>query len=189
MGLGNFNRSTVCCAPQNSDSLQVPEKGFQGISHLLPATCDLPSTEGGGTMGFLTGIHLVGAVLGFLAGVFGFIIVRYWIRPVSAYGRLKRKIADAVIRHLALAADPPESGNKADLSGSQKQLRRLAQELTDAFHHDLPHWYRIRLRSRGEQPPEAAAGLMKLSGSLKAEPARKGAEKIRRLLHLKNETT
>ena len=140
-------------------------------------------------MGFLTGINLIGAVLGFVIGVSGFIIVRYWIRPVSAYGRLKRKIADAVAGHLALTAESPQSGKKADFSASQKQLRKLAQELTDAFHHDLPHWYRIRLRSRGELPPEAAAGLMKLSGSRQAEPARKGAEKVRRLLHLQGETS
>jgi hypothetical protein len=135
-------------------------------------------------MGFLTGINMVGAVLGFLIGVFGFIIVRYWIRPVSAYGRLKRRIADAVERHLALAAGPSQSRQKTDFSESQKRLRKMAQELTDTFHNDLPHWYRIRLRSRGEMPPEAAAGLMQLSGSRQADPARKGAEKVRGLLHL-----
>ena len=135
-------------------------------------------------MGFLTGINLIGAVLGFLVGVFGFIIVRYWIRPVSAYGRLKRRTAEAVKRHLALIAEPLQPRQKKDLSESQRRLRKLAQELTDAFHNDLPHWYRIRLRSRGELPPEAAAGLMKLSGSRQADSARKGAEKIRGLLHL-----
>ena len=134
-------------------------------------------------MGFLSGINLVGAILGFVIGVFGFIIVRYWIRPVSTYGRLKRRIANAVDEHLLLV-DEGATDRKKAVAGSQKQLRKLAQELTDTFHHELPYWYRIRLRAREEQPPEAAAGLMKLSGSRQIEPARKGAENIRELLHL-----
>jgi hypothetical protein len=134
-------------------------------------------------MGFLSGIHLAGAVLGFVIGVFGYIIVRYWIRPVSAYGRLKRRIARAVDEHL-LAVEDGGRKSSVTVAGSQKELRKLAQELTDAFHHELPSWYRIRLRARGEQPPDAAAGLMKLSGSRQGEPARKRAKDIRELLQL-----
>ena len=126
-------------------------------------------------MGFLSGINLAGAILGFVIGVFGFIIVKYWIRPVSTYGRLKRRIEKAVDDHLLLVSEKETGNREKAVAGSQKQLRKLAQELTDAFHHELPSWYRLRLRSRGEQPPEAVAGLMKLSGSRQIEPARKGA--------------
>jgi hypothetical protein len=137
-------------------------------------------------MGFLSGINLLGAVLGFVIGVFGYIVVRYWIRPVSAYGRIKRRIAKAVDDHLLQVAEEEAKNRKKAAAGSQKQLRKLAQELTDAFHHELPLWYRIRLRSRGEQPPDAAAGLMKLSGTRQIEPARRGAENIRKQLQLKS---
>ncbi|MGD8368421.1 MAG: hypothetical protein PVG78_12335 [Desulfobacterales bacterium] len=136
-------------------------------------------------MGFLSGINLVGAVLGFVIGVFGYVIVRYWIRPVSAYGRLKGRIGKAVDDHLFLVEEAAENRKDA-FDGSRKQLRKLAQELTDLFHHELPSWYRIRLRARGEQPPDAAAGLMKLSGSWQIEPARKGAGHIRERLQLKS---
>jgi hypothetical protein len=135
-------------------------------------------------MGFLSGINLVGAVLGFVIGVFGFIIVRYWIRPVSAYSRLKRRVADAVEAHLSMLSADADAQAAPGLKESRKRLRKLAQELTDTFHHDLPHWYRIRLRARGELPPEAAADLMKFSGAKQAAPARKGAAKIRERLRI-----
>lgn len=136
-------------------------------------------------MGFFTGINLVGAVLGFIVGVFGFIIVRYWIRPVSRYRRLKRRAAGAVSDHLLLLEQGTGgSGAGKRFKESQRRLRRLASELTDAFHQELPHWYRIRLRARGEQPPEAAGMLMKLSGTREPEPAKKRAEQIRTMMHL-----
>ena len=135
-------------------------------------------------MNFLSGINLVGAILGFVVGVFGFIIVRYWIRPVSAYARLKRRVADAVEAHLSMLSADAGSDAALGAKESRKRLRKLAQELTDTFHHDLPQWYRIRLRARGELPPEAAADLMKLSGAKQAAPARKGAEKIKKRLRI-----
>lgn len=135
-------------------------------------------------MNFLSGINLVGAVLGFVIGVFGFIIVRYWIRPVSAYVRLKRRVADAVEAHLSIMPADAGSDDAAGVKESRMRLRKLSQELTDTFHHDLPHWYRIRLRARGELPPEAAADLMKLSGAKQVAPARKGAVKIQKHLRI-----
>jgi hypothetical protein len=136
-------------------------------------------------MGFLTGINLVGAVLGFIAGVFGFIIVRYWIRPVSRYGRLKCQVADAVDRYIAIVEKGTADGQaKKGIKESQRQLRKLASELTDAFHHELPSWYRIRLRARAEDPPETAGLLMKLSGTRDAVLARKRQEEVRGRLHL-----
>ncbi len=138
-------------------------------------------------MGLLTGVNLIGAVFGFILGICSFIIVRYWIQPVSAYKRLKRRIANAVSAHLAAAASADRPPEEADYASSRKRLRKLAQELTDAYYHDLPNWYRIRIRSKGEQPPEAAAGLMKLSGSRRVDAAGKGAEKIRRLLALEKD--
>ncbi|MCF8051210.1 MAG: hypothetical protein K9L59_08250 [Desulfobacterales bacterium] len=136
-------------------------------------------------MGFLTGINLFGAALGFMIGVFGFIIVRYWIRPVSRYGRLKRRAADAVGGHLSLLEENPAGSQaKQRFKESRQRLRRTASELTDAFHQELPHWYRIRLRARGENPPEAAGLLMKLSNTRDPVPGRRQGEQIRELLFL-----
>lgn len=136
-------------------------------------------------MGFLTGINLLGAGLGFAIGVLGYIIVRYWIRPAARYGRLKGRAADAVKGHLAiLEGGLPGSGEKARINESKKRLRRLASELTDVYHQELPHWYRIRLRARQEDVPSAAGGLMKLSGIRDPAQAKKRAGKIRRILRL-----
>jgi len=136
-------------------------------------------------MGFFTGINLVGAALGFIVGVFGFIVVRYWIRPVSRYGRLKRRAAEAVERHLAILEKNIDSNQtKKEFKESRQRLRRGASELTDAFHQELPHWYRIRLRARGEDPPAAAGILMKLSNTRDPAPGCRQGEQIRELLFL-----
>ncbi len=136
-------------------------------------------------MGFFSGINLAGAALGFVAGVFGFVIVRYWIRPVSGYKRLKRRAADTVDGHLLfLEKGAAVSQATNGLKDSRQRLRRTASELTDAFHQDLPAWYRIRLRARGENPPEAAGLLMKLSNTRDPVSGRRQGEQIRKLLFL-----
>ncbi len=136
-------------------------------------------------MGFFSGINLAGAALGFMIGVFGFIIVRYWIRPVSGYGRLKKRAAEAVEGHLALLEkNSADTQTKKEFKESRQRLRRAASELTDAFHQELPHWYRIRLRARGEDPPEAAGLLMKLSNTRDPVPGRRQGEQLRELLFL-----
>ena len=136
-------------------------------------------------MGFISGLNLFGAGLGFVIGALGFVIVRYWIRPVSAYGRIKRQVAAAVDGHLVhLAAEPRDGQWKSSAKENRRQLRRLATELSDVFNHDLPSWYRIRLRAREELPAEAGAALMKLSNISDAEPALNRAAQVRELLRL-----
>jgi hypothetical protein len=132
-------------------------------------------------MQFLSGIHLIGAILGFVTGLLGFIIVRFWILPVTRYTKLRRRLLDSL---------PPYRANPAGLnlpdpdSDRRKQeIRHLAADISDSFSQDLPNWYRIMLKSRGEAPDMAAATLLKLVNTRDPEHVERQAERIRHYLN------
>lgn len=104
----------------------------------------------------------------FVMGASGYVIVQFWIRPIRRYRALKRRVASELAR-----------GGKKDRA---RTLRRLSVSLSDAYSHDLPHWYRMVLDSRGESPVEASRTLMRLSNTRDPKQIRERREEIRRAL-------
>jgi hypothetical protein len=121
-----------------------------------------------------------GGIVGFGAGTCGYIMVRFWFRPLMGYRRIKQDVAlrlEQYLNHL--------EGEKNRKDGkTQAAMRRLSSDLTGSFHVDLPSWYRILLAHRGESPVQAAKHLMTLSNTRDPVHALKTAEKIRHCLNL-----
>ena len=103
----------------------------------------------------------LGVGIGFVAGSFGYILSRFWIRPLMRYGSIKRQIATA----LAAAATADETKKERPHAAA---LRQAAATLTDCYNDTLPQWYKLALANRGESPPEAARHLMTLADTRNA---------------------
>lgn len=115
----------------------------------------------------------VAAFVSFLAGAFGYIIVRFWILPIGRY----RKIRQRVARDLKQL----DAGFSEALA---KSFREDATLLSDALDLDVPHWYRMVLANRDESPADAAMHLMKLANTKDPSHQESRAAEIRKALRL-----
>jgi len=131
-------------------------------------------------MPFLTTTHYIGAAVGFIVGVGGYIVIKYWIQPISRYGKLKQQLSAALDSYPALLEE-----NESNAAGStSKVFRQSGADLTNTYEHDLPSWYKIKLGSRGERPTEASRWLMKLANTKNLKHAGKQIASIKELLNL-----
>lgn len=125
---------------------------------------------------------VVAVLVSFLVGSFGYIIVHFWIRPISRYRTLRKQ----VIQHLA---DYLNSFDQADegenfhgiVDWKAALIRSHSSDLTECYHNILPHWYQALLRGRGEHPEEVSKHLMALSNTRDYYHARNRMEKIRQM--------
>jgi uncharacterized membrane protein YccC len=133
----------------------------------------------------MTAIY-AGAITGFILGLVGFIIVRFWILPIRRYQKLKKATARTVAAYCILLKHiHPQAVSKEQLKQKRQSLRQLAAELTSTCNDDLPSWYRLLLESRSEQPVEASTHLMTLSNIHQKEHALNRADQIRYHLKIK----
>jgi hypothetical protein len=136
-------------------------------------------------MQFLSEINLIGALVGFVAGLLGFIIVKIWVFPVTRYAKLKRGLSDLLPAFMEdLGGD---TSDDPDTGGGKQAIRQMAADISDSYSHELPQWYRILLKSRGEAPDMAAAALLKLANTRVPEHAERQVERIRQYLNPGNE--
>ena len=120
-------------------------------------------------------------MLGFIAGFLGFVMLKFWILPISRYAKIKQRLASALDSFPDALG---ENGNGRDGATEIAVFRRSASKLTEAFEYDLPSWYKIKLGSRSERPTEAAQRLMKLANTKKTGHALKQITAIKELLKL-----
>lgn len=92
--------------------------------------------------------YLVPVIISFLTGMMGYLLYRWWYRPVVSYRRLRGRILNAL--------DPPAPA---------KELRQLAMELQTLFNEKLPPWYRIKITQGEQDPLTAVKELMKLGSA------------------------
>jgi len=126
------------------------------------------------------------ALVSFLAGSFGYVLVRFVLLPIGRYQRIRKRIAATLDRPVGQghaerenAAYPPKKGEHA------KKLRQLSVELSACFTDQLPHWYKLYLtKRRGEAPIEASRYLMALANTREKEHAVGQMEKISRHLRI-----
>lgn len=129
-------------------------------------------------------LHIV-ALISFVSGALGYIILKFWIRPILGYRKLRRRILSD-LRDF----DPAESSKDAAVGSGRKKewetaIRTLGAELTDHYNYDLPRWYRMVLQQRGENPVEASKHLLKLPSTPRGEDAKRQLEKVRACLGVK----
>ena len=113
--------------------------------------------------------YLVPIVISFLAGMLGYLLYRWWYRPVIAYRQLRRRILKAL--------DPPAPA---------KELRKLAMELQTLFDEKLPPWYRIKVTQGRQDPLTAVKELMKLSNTKQERHIQRSVHKIKSVLSNKS---
>jgi len=95
-----------------------------------------------------------GMAVGLVMGSFGYILVRFGLRPVVAYRRLKGRLADlldAATRDKTLSEE------------ARGAIRRSSLELKDLLDEVLPVWYTLALQKREERPQDAVRHLQTLA--------------------------
>jgi hypothetical protein len=128
-------------------------------------------------------LHIV-AFISFVSGALGYIILKFWIRPILGYRKLKRRILSD-LRDIDSADSAERTAGSEQKNKWKTAIRKHGAELTDHYNYDLPRWYRIVLQQRGENPIEAAKHLLKLPGTPGGEDAKRTMEKIKEYLIIK----
>ena len=128
----------------------------------------------------------VAAFISFVIGLFGYIVVRFWILPIGRYIRVKSRFASDLRALLdMLQAEQPRNTENSQIQDRQVSLRRYSSDLVSIYQDELPYWYRLYLESKKEQPLEAAESSMRLSNTRKLEHAFLQADEIKGFLRLK----
>jgi hypothetical protein len=124
---------------------------------------------------------IAGGAVGLIIGAAGYVIVKFWILPIRDYRKLKTSLAKDITHYENAAAQNKwNSGNKKRF----KATRKAVSDLIDTYVDDLPVWYKILLRRRGESPQEAQKQLMGLSDIKDASHAEKRLGKARTALSM-----
>ena len=116
-----------------------------------------------------------GAAVGLVMGSFGYVLVRFGLRPWMTYRKLKRRLkrlVDTVIREQALAEDTREA------------LRHSAMKLQELLDDALPVWYKLALKRRAERPEEAVHHLQTLANCREPAAIQQRAEAVQQSLRL-----
>ena len=128
----------------------------------------------------------IAAIISFVIGVFGYIVVRFWVLPIGRYMRVKSHLASDLRALLnMLLTEQPENTENSKIKDRQVSLRRHSSDLVSIFQDELPYWYRLYLKSKEERPFDAAEFSMRLSNTSKLEHALKQVNEIKGFLRLK----
>ncbi len=128
----------------------------------------------------------VAAIISFVIGMFGYIIIRFWLLPIVRYIRVKSRFA-LELRALLnmLQTEKSQNTENSKIKNRQVSLRLQSSNLVSIYQNELPYWYRLYLESKKEQPLEAAESSMRLSNTHKLEHAIRQTDEIKNLLRLK----
>ncbi len=126
---------------------------------------------------------ILGGIVGFILGTFGFIIGKFWILPISRYTKIKNDIL-AVINSYSEKKSGEASAENEKPDNRPESLRKLSIALSDSYDLDIPIWYRIVLANRREFPLHAAPHLMTLANTKNEEHIQNRIHKIRVCLRL-----
>ena len=126
----------------------------------------------------------------FMAGLFGYIIVRFWILPINRYGKVRGRLASDL--RLLLETSPsagPHNNHRPLIQDRKEAVGRLCSDLAAIYQNDLPYWYQLYLASKQEQPLEAVPYSMRLVKTREPEHVRQQADAIKQLLRLNGNVT
>lgn len=128
----------------------------------------------------------IAALISFILGLLGYIIIRFWILPIGRYSRIKRRLASDIGALLdMLQADRPQNNEGAHIQDRGVSVRRHCSDLISIYQSELPYWYRLYLESKKERPLEASKFAMRLANTRKPEHALRQVNEIKRLLRIK----
>ncbi len=126
------------------------------------------------------------AIISFISGSFGYIILQFWLRPILGYKKIKNKVALA-IKYYYKSKNDKDIGEKikSQMKEWSKANRQNSVELSASYNENLPNWYKMLLDSRGESPIDASKHLMILSNTSNYDHAEKHIEGIKNYLKIK----
>ena len=128
----------------------------------------------------------IAALISFIVGLFGYIIIRFWILPINRYLKIKDRLSSDMNALLdMLRAEQPQNNEAAKIQSRRVSVRRHCSNLVSIYQNDLPYWYRLYLESKKEQPLEAAKFSMRLANTRKQEHALRQVTKVKQLLRIK----
>ncbi|MCG2831251.1 MAG: hypothetical protein L6302_09385 [Desulfobacteraceae bacterium] len=126
------------------------------------------------------------AIISFVSGILGYIIMYFWVRPILGYRKIKNKVA-LTIKYYYKSKDNEATGKKIKLQTKEwvKANRQNSVELSASYNENLPTWYKMLLDSRGESPIDASNHLMILSNTRNYDHAEKHIKEIKNCLKIK----
>ncbi len=126
------------------------------------------------------------AIISFVSGFLGYIILQLWLRPILGYQKIKNKVA-LTIKYYYKSKNNETIGEKAELQMKDwvKANRQNSVELSESYNGNLPVWYKILLKSRGESPIDASKHLMTLSNTRNYDHMEKHMKEIKNYLKIK----
>lgn len=128
----------------------------------------------------------IAALISFILGLLGYIIIRFWILPIGRYSRIKRRLASDIGALLdMLQSERPQNNEGAHIQDRGVSVRRHCSDLISIYQNELPYWYRLYLESKKERPLEASKFSMRLANTRKQEHALRQVNEIKRLLRIK----
>ncbi|MFO7558335.1 MAG: hypothetical protein R6X10_05860 [Desulfobacterales bacterium] len=118
----------------------------------------------------------------FFLGSFGYVIVRFWVRPILKYRSVRKRVIQNLADYLNSFDQEDEGENfHGAINRKAEEIRRNTLDLKEYFNNSLPAWYKMLLRSRGEFPEGIANHLIALSNTRDYNHARNRMEKIRQI--------
>ena len=128
----------------------------------------------------------IAALSCFLLGAFGYVIYKFWMRPILKYRRLKKDATTTIASYLdTINSNNKEMADMADndaIENKVKTIRKLSGDLKTCFYEDLPKWYTLLIKRREESPVDASKHMMVLSSTREYSHARNRAVRISQLL-------
>lgn len=127
----------------------------------------------------------IASIISFIAGLLGYIIIRFWILPIGRYLKIKGRIASDITALLDMfRAERAKDNNRVQIQNIGGSVRRHCSDLVSIYQNDLPYWYRLHLESKKEHPLEVAKYSLRLANTRKQEHALRQVNEIKRLLRI-----
>ncbi len=127
----------------------------------------------------------IGMIISFIFGFLGYIIIKFWIRPIWGYKKIKKNIVSDIKDYLTtINNERRDRAMKERIKDKTRELRLRSNELVDSYYDSLPAWYKILLKSKGESPIDASKHLEALSNTLNFKHAENRKEKIKHFLRI-----
>lgn len=131
---------------------------------------------------------ILAAIIGIIAGAFGYWFTTFSVQPILRYRDLRNKIlSDFIYYAQVINADRLNDEMKA-LQRERELANREASAALSAAVLDLPSWYLWLLKRKGLAPAEAAKHLIGYSNTTDFEQSHKVQAAIRKKLGLPSET-
>ena len=126
---------------------------------------------------------LFAAAISFIIGMLGYIIARFWVRPIGHYNRQKSSLKSE-LEHFETLLNryDQQTWKKSSAKNRLQSARKAASRMVDVYTSELPYWYKLVLGRRGESPLNATAPILALANIRHPEHARIRLQQVRKAL-------